>query len=132
MQQRSLYLPAAGAWFDFESDEVYEGGQEINLNAPLERIPVLVRDGSILPILSQEGLELHLYAHLPGAAGGEGVLYSDAGDGYGPWRVDRFHFSPISGGYELSCDSEGEFPWPYGPIQLRLHGAGSVTAAFNL
>lgn len=129
-QQRSLYLPA-GAWFDFENDEVYEGGQEINLNAPLERIPVLVRDGSILPMLSPEGFELHLYAHLPYSTG-EGVLYSDAGDGYGPWRVDRFHFHPVSGGYELSCDSEGEFPCNYGPIRLRLHGLGSVTANFTL
>jgi alpha-glucosidase len=124
-RQRSVTLPA-GAWYDFDSDQVYPGGQEVTLEAPLERIPVLVRAGNILPIQTPEGLELHLYAPEPGRSG-EGMLYSDAGDGYGAWRVDRFHFSPAGSGYDFRSEAEGEFPWPYGAVKLRMHGSGGVS-----
>ena len=46
---RKVYLPAGG-WFDYFSGDYYEGGQWITAEAPLERIPLFVRDGSIIPV----------------------------------------------------------------------------------
>jgi alpha-D-xyloside xylohydrolase len=45
---RDVYLPA-GDWFDFWTGERLEGGQH-TVDVPLDRIPIFVRDGSILPI----------------------------------------------------------------------------------
>lgn len=46
-----VYLPQ-GSWRWLWSDTVYEGGQVIRINIPLNRIPVFVRDSTNLPILS--------------------------------------------------------------------------------
>lgn len=45
-QERSVYLPAGENWLDVQSGVVYQGGQRIEMDAPLERIPVLVRSGA--------------------------------------------------------------------------------------
>ncbi len=46
---REVYLPAGVAWYDFYSGKRYEGGQTITAEAPLERMPLFVREGSIIP-----------------------------------------------------------------------------------
>ena len=84
---RAVYLPAGSAWFDFWTDRLLAGGQVVTLDAPLERIPVLVRAGSIVPmgpVRQHTGdapaapLELHIY---PGRSASF-TLYDDQGDGY--------------------------------------------------
>ena len=118
--QRTLYLPG-GRWIDFDNGRVYEGSQEVTLDAPLEHIPLLVKAGSMLPIQAENGLELHLFAPKAGNPG-TGCLYRDAGDGYGPARVDQFELSPAAGGWAFSSRSEGAFPPLAGSIGLCLHG----------
>jgi alpha-D-xyloside xylohydrolase len=49
-KRREVYLPAGCEWFDLWDGRLFEGGQAIVVNAPLERIPVFVRAGSILPM----------------------------------------------------------------------------------
>lgn len=46
---REVYLPEGSGWFDFYTAEYFEGGQTRKVNAPLERIPLFVKAGSILP-----------------------------------------------------------------------------------
>ncbi|MGA2770278.1 MAG: glycoside hydrolase family 31 protein [Bryobacteraceae bacterium] len=46
---RAVYLPA-GDWFDFWSGKRYSGKQSIQVNPPLEQIPVFVKAGTILPL----------------------------------------------------------------------------------
>jgi alpha-D-xyloside xylohydrolase len=48
-RQREVYLPQGSRWFDFYSGKVVDGGQVVNVAAPLERIPLFVREGSIIP-----------------------------------------------------------------------------------
>jgi alpha-D-xyloside xylohydrolase len=48
-ERRNVYLPK-GAWFDFWSGTRHEGGHSLSVEAPLDRIPLFVRDGSILPL----------------------------------------------------------------------------------
>jgi alpha-D-xyloside xylohydrolase len=84
---REVYLPAGSDWFDFCSGRLFSGGRAVVANAPLERIPVFVRAGSIVPMTESmqfvdedrnAAYELRVYT----GADATFVLYEDAGDGY--------------------------------------------------
>jgi alpha-D-xyloside xylohydrolase len=45
---RMVYLPE-GIWFDWWTGEPYEGGRSLAVAAPLDRFPLYVRGGAILP-----------------------------------------------------------------------------------
>ncbi len=84
--QRAVYLPAGTDWYNFWSGERAAGGAEVNQAAPIERIPLNLRAGSILPLgpaieyagQAADPIELRIY---PGA-NGEFNLYEDEGDSY--------------------------------------------------
>ncbi len=46
---RAVYLPG-GKWLEFFTGEVYEGPGTYEINAPLERIPVFLRQGAVIPV----------------------------------------------------------------------------------
>jgi len=46
---RSVYLPE-GMWYDFWNFKEYKGREYITVKAPLDMIPIFVREGSIIPI----------------------------------------------------------------------------------
>jgi alpha-D-xyloside xylohydrolase len=48
-RDRELYLPAGQGWYDLYSGKYYSGGQYMKAAAPYERIPVFVKEGSIVP-----------------------------------------------------------------------------------
>lgn len=47
--KRKLYLPAGQGWYDFYSGKYFEGGQYLEADAPYERMPLFVKEGSIIP-----------------------------------------------------------------------------------
>jgi alpha-D-xyloside xylohydrolase len=47
---REVYLPAGSRWTDAWTGQETEGGQVVAAAAPLERIPLFLRDGAGLPI----------------------------------------------------------------------------------
>jgi alpha-D-xyloside xylohydrolase len=47
---RRVYLPKGSDWYDYWTNRRYTGGQTIDAAAPIDRIPVYVRAGSIVPI----------------------------------------------------------------------------------
>jgi alpha-glucosidase len=46
-EKREVYLPK-GVWYDYFTGEKYEGGKYHLVKAPIDRIPVFVKEGSIL------------------------------------------------------------------------------------
>ncbi len=48
-RKKELYLPAGQGWYDLYSGKYFEGGQKINADAPYEKMPVFVKEGSIIP-----------------------------------------------------------------------------------
>jgi alpha-D-xyloside xylohydrolase len=48
-RSRKTYLPAGQDWYDLYSGKYYPGGQQTAADAPYERMPVFVKEGSILP-----------------------------------------------------------------------------------
>ena len=88
VQRRPVYLPAPATWVNFWTGAALRGGQEVQEPAPVDRIPLFVRAGSIVPMgprmqytgeQPSDPLELRIY---PGADGSF-TLYEDEGDGYG-------------------------------------------------
>lgn len=49
VEYRAVYLPE-GRWYDWWSGEVFEGSTHILAQAPLERMPMYVRAGAIIPL----------------------------------------------------------------------------------
>jgi alpha-D-xyloside xylohydrolase len=49
-RSREVYLPAGALWYDFYSNRVFRGGERIAAAAPLARMPLFVRAGSIVPV----------------------------------------------------------------------------------
>ena len=81
------YLPKGATWYDFWTGKQYKGGQSVTLETQLNRVPMFVKAGSIVPMGPEmqyvgekawDDLELRVY---PGADG-EFVLYEDEGDSY--------------------------------------------------
>lgn len=49
---RSVYLPAGAKWTDAWTGEVYEGGQTLDVDVPLSKVPLYLKDDAQLPIQS--------------------------------------------------------------------------------
>ena len=75
VRTRKVYLPAGTWWCDFHTSQWYEGGQEIEVAAPLEQIPLLVRDGGIIPMLNEGRLTVQVYSR----GDAEFTLFEDDG-----------------------------------------------------
>lgn len=82
-----VYLPAGTLWYDFWTNEKYDGGQEITKETTLAIIPLYVKAGSIIPVGPQvqyatekpwNHLELKVYT----GANGDFILYEDEFDNY--------------------------------------------------
>lgn len=84
---RRVYLPKGNCWYDYWTNACFEGGQWIDADAPIEKIPLFVREGSILPraecALSTEEMSNEIEVIIYSGRNGEFLLYEDAGDGYG-------------------------------------------------
>ncbi|MCR5139417.1 MAG: DUF5110 domain-containing protein, partial [Bacteroidaceae bacterium] len=112
------YLPKGAVWYDFWTGQRYKGGQDVTFETALDRVPMFVRAGSILPLGPEmqyvgekpwDDLEIRVY---PGADGSF-TLYEDEGDGYDyekgkyteipfTWddRARRLTIGPRQGSYE--------------------------------
>ncbi len=51
--ERSIYLPAGATWKDAYTGKTYEGGQTVTVPAPIDIIPVMMRDGKEFPIYTE-------------------------------------------------------------------------------
>nr|WP_315153430.1 TIM-barrel domain-containing protein [uncultured Flavobacterium sp.] len=49
-RNRNVYFPAGSNWYDFYTGNYITGGKQISVDAPYERIPLFIREGSIIPV----------------------------------------------------------------------------------
>jgi alpha-D-xyloside xylohydrolase len=114
---RRAYLPRA-KWYDFWSGTSVEGPRTIDATAPIERLPLYVRAGSIVPMgpakewsteKSEDPIELRVYR----GADGDFTLYEDENDGYnyekGAYATIPFHWDEAKQTLTIG-DRKGEFP----------------------
>ena len=93
-KERDIYLPPAPRWYDFWTGKETQGDQRLDAAAPLDRIPLYVKAGSILPL----GPEIEYAGEKPDApleiriyrgADTHFDLYEDAGDTYNYEKGER-------------------------------------------
>ena len=130
--QRNVYLPAGQEWVDFWTGKRMKGGQSIAVEAPLDRIPIFAKAGSVIPVgpmgqstSTADPIDLLIYA----GADGDFTLYEDEGDNYnyehGAYSVIPIHWEDKT--EELTIgDRHGNFP---GMPQHRTFRAIRVTEA---
>jgi alpha-glucosidase len=98
----------------------------LDYNVELPTIPLFVKAGTIIPLEEDGELILHVY---PGTDQSTSThVYSDAGDGYGPWRLDTFKLKFSGREVNINWEKEGEYPFPYTGITLELHAKQLVHA----
>jgi alpha-D-xyloside xylohydrolase len=140
---RSVYLPSGTQWIDFWTGDVRHGGQTVTMDAPIEKIPLLVRAGSIVPMgpfvqyateKPANPIELRIY---PGA-NGRFTLYEDENDNanYEKGVYATIDFTWDDSAKRLTLDARtGSFPGMQVKRTFNLvlvgkgHGTGVETTA---
>ena len=134
---RQLYLPDA-KWYDFWTGSAVAGGHTINAIAPLDRLPLYVRAGSIIPLGPDEEwatekpadpIELRVYR----GANGDFTMYEDENDNYnyekGAYATIPLHWDDAAHTLTIG-DRKGQFPGMLESRSFRIvfvgenHGVG--------
>jgi alpha-D-xyloside xylohydrolase len=134
---RRLYLPDA-KWYDFWTGSVANGPNVVTAAAPLEKMPLYVRAGSIVPLGPEvewstqkpaDPIELRIFR----GADGNFTLYEDENDGYnyekGVYATIPIHWDDAKQTLTIG-DRKGDFPGMLQSRSFRVvfvgenHGAG--------
>ncbi len=109
-RRRSVYLPDNGqGWYCFYTGQWFGGAQTIELDAPLERLPLLVRAGAALPMSAREAFvaakldterELRLFP-LRGVGCSAGVVFDDDGESHA-WQDGH----ALQLNWQMRCDTQ--------------------------
>jgi len=117
-RNRTVYLPSGSGWYHFQTGRYYEGGQNVQADAPYTEIPIFIKEGSIIPFgpdiqytseRPADSVKLFIYT------GRNAVfdLYEDEGDNY---NYEKGFYSFITFRWEESNklliieDRRGDFP----------------------
>lgn len=114
---RDVYLPIGDRWVDWWSGAVHEGGRHLRVTQPLERVPLFVRHGALIPVAPVadavgDGPFADLTLLSFGAVDGSTTIHDVDGDTLvtavrdgdslrvsvdGPAAVRRVEFPPVDG-----------------------------------
>ncbi len=129
---RTMYFPKGATWYDFYTGQPTEGGEQLTVAAPYERMPLYVRSGSILPLgpdmewsdeKQPEVITLMVYAGADGAF----TLYEDEGTNYnyekGAYTMIPIRYDDAKGTVEIG-QRQGKYP---GMLQERIFQVVRIT-----
>lgn len=128
---RWVYLPE-NKWYYYWTDEVFNGGAEVWADAPLDKTPLYVREGAVIPFYPVQqyvgekelkDLALHVYFSEQEISS---QLYEDAGEGYayreGACQVKTFRVKGEAVTLQIQQQTEGNFDTSYKNYKMALHG----------
>ena len=87
VETRKLYLPKAAGWYDFWTGKYYSGGKSVEASAPINKMPLYIKAGSIVPMgpfvqyaaeKAANPIELRIYR----GADAKFTIYEDENDNY--------------------------------------------------
>ena len=116
-KSRKVYLPKGNGWYDFYTGQYYEGGNWIEAAAPIDRIPVFVKEGAIIPFsedisyADENDGKVSTVCVYTGRDSSFDV-YFDKGDGYGFENGDYSYLKLTYSEEEhkLSVSKKGQYP----------------------
>lgn len=129
-QQRTVYLPKGVDWVNFETGERLSGGYEYIVAAPIDVIPVFVRQGSIIITgeavnHADEKSESPLTINVFSGKDADFLYYDDDHDGYayenGAYCTIRLHWDDKARRLSLS-DESGELQVPTLLFRVEVDG----------
>jgi alpha-D-xyloside xylohydrolase len=136
-RDRKVYFPSACGWYDFYSGQFIPGGRYLDVSAPYERLPLFVREGSIIPFgpeieyTSQklaDPVTLFVYT----GRNASFTLYEDEGVNYGYERGEctfiPFNYDEVSGELTIG-ERKGQYP---GMLRDRTFNIVWVTRTNNI
>lgn len=115
---RRVYLPKGCQWFDFWTGNAYAGGQEIEADAPIEKMPLFVKSGSIIPMgpvmqYSTEQIPDPIKLHVYPGTNASFTLYEDENEHFN-YKNGQFQKIPIlyneAEKLLIIGESEGSYP----------------------
>ena len=129
-ESRSVYLPK-GTWIDYWTDRRYVGPTTIQVSAPLDKLPLFVRGGTVLP--SQQDMQytdqfpvdpLTLDVYPDGSSAGE--YYDDDGISFGyqkgAYYLQKMSVEESPSGVSVSMSTPGgSFRPPKRSLVMRIH-----------
>ena len=97
---KQVYLPAGADWYDYWTHTQYHGGQMVTVDAPIDRLPLFVRAGSIIPIGSKvestEDPQTITKVEVWAGRNADFTLYQDDGATYayehGDYKATQLHW----------------------------------------
>jgi alpha-D-xyloside xylohydrolase len=101
-RNREVYLPKGTGWYDLYSDKYFNGGRKIAADAPYERMPLFIKEGSIIPFgpdlqytseKTADTIQLYVYTGRDASF----QLYEDEGTNY---NYERGFYSNIRFDYD--------------------------------
>ncbi|MCX7985880.1 MAG: PA14 domain-containing protein [Bacteroidales bacterium] len=127
-RNRKVYLPEAKGWYDLYSGNYFSGKQTVELPAPYEKLPLLIKAGSIIPVGPQiqyalqktnEPIDIYVYA-------GDDVsfyLYFDDGVTYqyekGNYVRIPLYYSELNRTFTIG-EPEGKMNMFFSKLPLRI------------
>jgi alpha-glucosidase len=131
--ERVVYIPR-GHWYHLWNDTEFKGGKEYKVTCPIDRIPVFIRAGAVIPHYPKmqfvgefEIHEITLNVYYTKEQNVLSVLYEDAGDNYGYkagiFNHNRFYVSGNSKNLILTrILEEGNYDSPLKNFKVVFHG----------
>ncbi|MFZ0394719.1 MAG: TIM-barrel domain-containing protein [Terracidiphilus sp.] len=125
---RRGYLPPAPGWYDFWTGRRWVGDQKILAQAPLDRIPLFVKAGSILPLgpereYAMESSDAPITLRIYPGADADFTLYNDEGDSYdyekGEHATVALHWDDASHTLTIGA-RQGSYPGMPASRQFRV------------
>jgi|CXWJ01.1.fsa_nt_gi alpha-glucosidase len=128
---RIVYLPK-GNWYNYYTDKIYKGEHEVYTDAPLDRFPLYVKEGAVIPLqpvmqftdeFPVRQITLHVYYAINRNIS---YFYEDEGDNYsyaqGNFSVRRYTVFGNRKQMRIVQELFGNYKSNYENFRIIIHG----------
>lgn len=129
--ERNLYLPK-GNWYYYWNDKLYKGEQESHVEAPLDRFPLFVKEGAVIPhqpvtqnLTDSASLQITLHVYY-GVNRNTSYFYEDEGENYtytkGNFSVKKYTVFGNRRQMRMIQETYGGYKTQYTEYRVVIHG----------